>query len=203
MTSAERDAVCNLGWTRETWDAGDDDTPFDTAWQKLSPAQKRAAELLSYSPRDFGGGDAAPQPADDNWVEGYDEFAAAAELAPSISRPVEKVREKHLASPEMSVAEVQAAVRAEAPALLVGDRVEIWSKSVSAQRPRISFRTSKTLLRQSGGWVSGQVKDSQGNGMARVSYKRPSDGATMEKTVVAHEWTVRNHPSVRVPADNL
>ena len=135
MTSAERDAVCNLGWTRESWDAGDDSTPFDTAWQMLSPAQKRAAELLSYSPRDFGGGDAAPQPADDNWVEGYDEFAAAAELAPSISRPVEKVREKHLASPEMSVAEVQAAVRAEAPALLVGDRVEIWSKSVSAQPP--------------------------------------------------------------------
>ena len=135
MTSAERDAVCNLGWTRESWDAGDDGTPFDTAWQMLSPAQKRAAELLSYSPRDFGGGDAAPQPADDNWVEGYDEFAAAAELAPSISRPVEKVREKHLASPEMSVAEVEAAVRAEAPALLVGDRVEIWSKSVSAQPP--------------------------------------------------------------------
>ena len=202
MTSAERDAVCNLGWTRESWDAGDDGTPFDTAWQMLSPAQKRAAELLSYSPRDFGGGDAAPQPADDNWVEGYDEFAAAAELAPSISRPVEKVREKHLASPEMSVAEVQAAVRAEAPALLVGDRVEIWSKSVSAQPSLRLLQNLREAAAQSGGWVSGQVKEA-GDGMARVSYKRPSDGATMEKTVVAHEWTVRNHPSVRVSANNL
>ena len=47
------------------------------------------------------------------------------------------------------------------------------------------------------------MKEAHGDGMARVSYKRPSDGATMEKTVVAHEWTVRNHPSVRASANRL
>ena len=63
----------------------------------------------------------------------------------------------------------------------------------------VSFQNISKEAAQSGGWVSGQVKEAQGDGMARVSYKRPSDGATMEKTVVAHEWTVRNRPSVRVP----
>eukprot|EP01045_Picozoa_sp_COSAG04_P037702 COSAG04_NODE_9758_length_834_cov_1.678912_1_plen_188_part_10 len=55
MEANEQDAVIQLGWTAESWDLGED-TPFETAWEKLGAARQEAAGRLGMAPAEFGEG---------------------------------------------------------------------------------------------------------------------------------------------------
>ena len=56
MEADEQDSVIQLGWTAESWDLGEDNSPFETAWEELGAARQEAAGRLGMAPAEFGEG---------------------------------------------------------------------------------------------------------------------------------------------------
>ena len=54
MTKIQRASVRLLGWTKESWDEGEDDAPYQREWTSLSESEKRAAGNLGMDAQDFG-----------------------------------------------------------------------------------------------------------------------------------------------------
>jgi D-serine deaminase-like pyridoxal phosphate-dependent protein len=52
MTAEEMRAVRRLGWTPDSWDAGDG-SPFERLWAYMSAEEHDAAELVGFSEGDF------------------------------------------------------------------------------------------------------------------------------------------------------
>ena len=147
MREQERQAFQALGWTSKGWDDGDQ-SPMRVAWESLSADQRAAAERVGFGHKDFkfepepeaqtdgtrptepepqtdGTRPTEPEPEPAGWVNGWDDINAAAELSPTISRPVAKVQAEHASSPELSAEEVAAklaAARGELADALGGDK---------------------------------------------------------------------------------
>ena len=54
MEDDERAAVVRLGWSAQSWELGEDGTPFETPWAELGAARQEAAGRLGYGSGDFG-----------------------------------------------------------------------------------------------------------------------------------------------------
>ena len=146
MREQERQAFQALGWTSKGWDDGDQ-SPMRVAWESLSADQRAAAERVGFGHKDFkyepepvpsdgtrptepepqtdGTRPTEPEPEPAGWVNGWDDINTAAELSPTISRPVAKVQAVHASSPELSPEEVAAklaAARGELADALGGDK---------------------------------------------------------------------------------
>jgi hypothetical protein len=53
MIPDERAAILCLGWTEETWDQGDDDSPYIRQWVQMSKEERRCAKVLGMNESDF------------------------------------------------------------------------------------------------------------------------------------------------------
>lgn len=80
MDGEERDAVGQLGWTSETWDLGEDGTPFETPWNELGADRQGAARRLGMTPEEFNEAAKAKEQRLEN-LETFDDMWDKVELA--------------------------------------------------------------------------------------------------------------------------
>ena len=111
MNSFEQKAVIKLGWTPDSWDAGEDSV-FHTSWEQLGPSRQQDAVALGFDAPDFGSGNA-------------DDHGQETTRDPTIEDPIPEE------SPREEVREPTGPVPV-FKGFALGDKVQVYSKSAQS-----------------------------------------------------------------------